>query len=229
MAKDTFSDDYQTVADRIRIFREKYPSGSLRPADVSNPLTVVSVAGKEYVAVVAAAYRTPDDPAPGVGMAWEEVPGTSEYTRGSELMNAETSAWGRAIIAVLAADSRKIASAEEVARGRARNSGSEYKEPTQRATEPAGPVEGAVAQAPIPDTHDASADEGNRALVATALGALAEESTTTDDIRDIWKVLHQAGLLSRRVEPLEGTIPAEGDGMVPIGELVKAVGSARTA
>lgn len=42
-------------------------------------------------------------------------PGRTPYTLGSELMNAETSAWGRAIIAVGAADSKKgISSAEEV-------------------------------------------------------------------------------------------------------------------
>jgi hypothetical protein len=50
-----------------------------------------------------------------VGLAWEPVPGKTSYTRDSELQNAETSAWGRAIVAVLAADTKKgIASAEEV-------------------------------------------------------------------------------------------------------------------
>jgi hypothetical protein len=48
-------------------------------------------------------------------MAWEVFPGRTPYTRGSELQNAETSAWGRAIIAVGASDSKRgIASREEV-------------------------------------------------------------------------------------------------------------------
>jgi hypothetical protein len=42
-------------------------------------------------------------------------PGRTPYTKGSELQNAETSAWGRAIVAVGAADTKKgIASSEEV-------------------------------------------------------------------------------------------------------------------
>ena len=63
----------------------------------------------------ACAYRTPDDIRPGVGVAWELVPGATSFTRGSEAMNAETAAWGRAIVAVLAADTKRgVASAQEV-------------------------------------------------------------------------------------------------------------------
>ena len=70
---------------------------------------------QSFLVVVAAAYRDRDDPRPGVGMAWEVFPGRTPYTRGSELQNAETSAWGRAIIAVGASDSKRgIASREEV-------------------------------------------------------------------------------------------------------------------
>jgi len=48
-------------------------------------------------------------------MAYEQWPGRTPYTRDSELQNAETSAWGRAIVAVLAADTKRgIASQEEV-------------------------------------------------------------------------------------------------------------------
>lgn len=112
--------DYNDVASRIAEFREKHPEGSLRAADVSRPYELISVAGEFFIAVVAAAYRTPDDPAPGIGMAWEPVPGKTPYTRQSELQNAETSAWGRAIVAALAADTRKgISSAEEVRNRRA--------------------------------------------------------------------------------------------------------------
>jgi hypothetical protein len=49
------------------------------------------------------------------------MPGKTPYTKDSEIQNAETSAWGRAIVAVLAADTRKgVASRDEVA---ARRSG----------------------------------------------------------------------------------------------------------
>lgn len=105
---------YVDVAERIRIFREKYPNGSLQPLDHVKPFDVITVGDAMFVVYVAAAYRTPDDIRPGVGVAWEPFPGTTSFTRDSELMNAETSAWGRAIIAALAADTQKIASAEEV-------------------------------------------------------------------------------------------------------------------
>ena len=53
--------------------------------------------GKKWVMGSACAYRTPDDQRPGVGTAWELVPGTTNFTRGSEIQNLETSACGRAI------------------------------------------------------------------------------------------------------------------------------------
>jgi hypothetical protein len=104
-------DNYIDVASRIVEFREKYPTGSLRQVDVQ----FLDFAGKFWVVYTAAAYRTPDDPKPGTGTAWEPVPGPTKFTRDSELQNAETAAWGRAIVASLAADTtRGIASAEEV-------------------------------------------------------------------------------------------------------------------
>lgn len=111
-----FAADYVDVAERIRIFRDLYPEGSLRPANPAHPFWIEDVpnVGPRLV-YVAAAYRTPDDPAPGIGCAWEPLPGRTPYTRDSELMVAETSAWGRAIVAALAADTKRgVASADEV-------------------------------------------------------------------------------------------------------------------
>lgn len=109
------SDDYVTVAERIGIFREKYPQGSLRPANPAKPYDIVEIGDKVFVVVVAAAYRTPDDIAPGIGMAWEPFPAVSQQLRGSELMVCESSAWGRAIVASLAADTkRSVASSDEI-------------------------------------------------------------------------------------------------------------------
>ncbi len=107
--------DYIDVATRIVEFRSKYPDGSLQPADLSAPFTITEVDGKQAFIVVAAAYRSPEDTRPGIGMAYEPVPGATPFTCGSELQNAETAAWGRAIVAALAADTKKgIASSEEV-------------------------------------------------------------------------------------------------------------------
>lgn len=115
--------DYNDVPSRIAEFREKHPEGSLASE-------VVETGFAGFVAVKGYAYRTPDDPRPGIGMAWEPVPGKTPYTKDSELQNAETSAWGRAIIAVGAADAKKgIASAEEI---RNRQESSQAPEPPPR-------------------------------------------------------------------------------------------------
>lgn len=108
-------DDYNPVSARITEFAQKYPTGSLQPADKAVPYRIEVIAGKSYITVVAAAYRTPDDPLPGIGMALEPIPGATSYTKDSELQNAETAAWGRAVVAALAADTRKgVASRDEV-------------------------------------------------------------------------------------------------------------------
>lgn len=103
--------DYIDVATRIIEFREKFPQGSLTQLD----LQFVSFGGKDWVVYTAAAYRSPDDPQPGIGTAWEPVPGPTRFTKDSEVQNAETAAWGRAMVAALAVDTKKgIASSEEV-------------------------------------------------------------------------------------------------------------------
>ena len=101
-------EDYIEVSERIQRFYEKYPDGSLQGSwewlDEAHNVIVYR----------AEAYRTPDDPRPGVGYASEPYPGTSNFTRGSEIMNAETSGWGRAIASKGIAVHRGIASAQEV-------------------------------------------------------------------------------------------------------------------
>lgn len=111
----SFAPEYVDVATRLAEFREKHPEGSLQPADLAKPFTHLTIGADDFVVVVAAAYRSPTDERPGVGMAYEPYPGKTNFTRGSELQNAETSAWGRAIVAALAADTKRgVASADEV-------------------------------------------------------------------------------------------------------------------
>lgn len=114
-----FAPDYIDVATRIAAIRgdaeRTYPDGVFQPLNHDQPFHMVTVGDQHFIVYVAAFYRTPDDPRPGVGSAWEQVPGRTPYTRGSELQNAETSAWGRALVAALAADTKRgIHSAEEV-------------------------------------------------------------------------------------------------------------------
>lgn len=118
--------DYNDVASRIREFFEKYPEGTLKLVSyeiIQIPMyakdkgtdEVKQIGVKSFLTMTSAAYRTPNDPCPGEGVAWEPVPGTTPYTRDSEMQNCQTSSWGRAIVAVGAADTRKgVASREEV-------------------------------------------------------------------------------------------------------------------
>ncbi len=108
-------DDYIDVAERITELRDKHPEARLRPLNPERPYYVETIGDSSYIVYAAACYLTPDDPNPGVGVAWEPVPGLTPYTRNSELQNAETSAWGRAIVAALVADTKRgVASANEV-------------------------------------------------------------------------------------------------------------------
>lgn len=111
-------DDYIEVSERIRLFVEQYPTGSLQ-ADWG----MVDRDSEQWLAVKAYAYRYPDDARPGIGHAWEPIPGRTPFTKGSELMNGETSAWGRALAAIGIAVNKGVASANEIrsAQGRADN------------------------------------------------------------------------------------------------------------
>jgi hypothetical protein len=116
-----FAEDYIPVNERIQLFIAKHPEGSLRPLWPDEPYRVLGEGETKWLIYAAAAYRHPNDPAPGVGMAWEPVPGRTPFTKGSELMNAESSAWGRALAAIGIATNKSVASAEEVRLARERS------------------------------------------------------------------------------------------------------------
>lgn len=104
-------DSYVDVAERIGQFYTRYPDGRLcRDGD---PYVISMGEGRQYVVYKALAYRDPEDARPAPGTAWEPWPGPTNFTRDSELMNAETAAIGRAIVMV-GIPSRKIASKQEV-------------------------------------------------------------------------------------------------------------------
>jgi hypothetical protein len=111
--------NYIEVPERIRDFMEKHPEGSLQCKTVEyRDLPTPNGESKPHVIYHALAYRSPDDRRPGHGMASEPLPGLTPYTKGSELMNAETSAWGRALAAIGFVSKRDgsagVATAQEV-------------------------------------------------------------------------------------------------------------------
>lgn len=104
--------DYIDVATRIVEFRKAYPQGNLSQVKLE---FLKDFGGKDWVVYTAAAYRSPEDTNPGIGTAWEPVPGPTRFTKDSEVQNAETAAWGRAMVAALAVDTKKgVASSEEI-------------------------------------------------------------------------------------------------------------------
>jgi hypothetical protein len=104
-------DDYIGVDERLEEFFKKHPEGVVQ----QHSLEFREFGGKSWIVYTAAAYRTADDPRPGMGTAWEQVPGKTPFTRDSEMQNAETSAWGRALVATGAVSAKKgIASREEI-------------------------------------------------------------------------------------------------------------------
>lgn len=102
--------DYVDVPERMRLFYGKHPEGTFQGKGEFVRDEQGRIIGYVYRA---RAYRTPDDPCPGIGTAFEPIPGKTPYTRDSEVQNAETSAWGRAIVAC-GFETKKIASADEV-------------------------------------------------------------------------------------------------------------------
>ena len=110
-------DGYIDVPTRIKLFMARHPEGSLQ----MDPPQFVEVEGKKWVIGRAYAYRTPEDQRPGVGTAWEIVPGTTPFTRGSEIQNLETSAWGRAIGALGIGIDASIATLDEIQHAKERS------------------------------------------------------------------------------------------------------------
>ena len=108
--------NYVQVVDRIKLFYARYPEGSLQ---MGTP-TFIDIGDQKWVMGRAYAYRTPDDQRPGVGTAWEIVPGTTNFTRGSEIQNLETSCWGRAIGSLGLGIEASIATLDEVEQAKER-------------------------------------------------------------------------------------------------------------
>jgi hypothetical protein len=99
--------DYVDVAERLRSFYGQYPEARVETSIIN--LT------ENRVVVRAEVYRTADETRPaGTGHSAMNIPGSTPYTRGSELENCETSAVGRAIVAA-GLPSKRIASEDEVA------------------------------------------------------------------------------------------------------------------
>ena len=107
--------NYTTVQERVTEFYTRYPDGSIQFEFMG-----VMDGDPSKMWGVASAYRTADDTRPGVGTASEFIDGKSPYTKGSELQNLETSAWGRALASLGIGTSKGLSSKEEIIGSRER-------------------------------------------------------------------------------------------------------------
>jgi len=101
--------NYVDVATRIKLLIDKYPDASI----ICTVPKVVEVAGHIFIEVTA--HVKCDETRQAVASAWEPFPGKTPYTRDSEMMNAETSAIGRAIGALGIGLTGSMATSNEVA------------------------------------------------------------------------------------------------------------------
>lgn len=104
--------NYTTVNDRLLELFAKYPDARIQ----NSVPTVVHFDGREWWLVTTTIWRDPSDTLPVVASA-AEPKGTTPYTKDSEMMNAETSAIGRAILLIGGIGIRaggSLASANEV-------------------------------------------------------------------------------------------------------------------
>lgn len=164
-------EDYIEVSERIQTFYDKYPEGSLQ-----SEYELVTVLDHQWIIVKAYAYRSPVDARPGVGHAWEHVPGKTPFTLGSELMVGETSAWGRAIVSLGIAAHKGIASADEV-----RNAKSRQVEPVFERTQ-GTPVEADPWQTPAVNPMSTGAAKREQSLNAASSAQIGKIRGTMKDM-----------------------------------------------
>jgi hypothetical protein len=106
---------YITVADRLAAFVEKYPNGRIQ-THLESITPTMAVVSAEVWRERSEKFLPPD----GTGLSSMPIPGPTNFTKGSEVENAETSAIGRALAAIgfLAKDDKgkaRISSSDEVA------------------------------------------------------------------------------------------------------------------
>ena len=103
-------DGYITVNERLAMALKQYPELRI----VEEQPEVRTIDNISYIEVCVTVYRDTDDPLPAIARAWEPWPGKTPFVRDSEMMNASTSALGRALGFMGFGLGKSIASADEV-------------------------------------------------------------------------------------------------------------------
>jgi hypothetical protein len=107
--------DYVDVKTRIELFYKKFPEGSIQFEFMG-----IMPGNPDFIWGIARAYRHPDDPRPFTGTCSELAKGSTNFTRGSELANLETSCIGRSVGSAGIGLGKSMASKQEVTSAQAR-------------------------------------------------------------------------------------------------------------
>ena len=102
--------DYVDVPTRLAMALTKFPELRIQE---SRP-HIIEVEQQKYVEISCTVWRDANDTNPMVAYCWEQIPGKTPYTRGSEMMNASTSCLGRALGFLGMGIGKSIASRDEV-------------------------------------------------------------------------------------------------------------------
>jgi len=163
--------NYVDVPSRFAIALDKWPD--LRV--VESPPEVVTVGDQTFISVTMTIYRSLEDWKGTSGCAWEIIPGKSSFTRGSEMMNASTSALGRAIGLMMPFG--KMASMEEV---RNRQPETRTQKPADR-TESSGDSPSDAQLRMIRALGHSDPMPTTKAAASTLITALKNKVTATDE------------------------------------------------
>ena len=183
--------DYVDVAERIRAWYEAYPNGRIETAVLEHD--------DKRVVIEAKAYRgdVPDEKPAGVGHSAMQIPGSTPYTRGSEIENCETSAVGRALV-MAGLPSKRIASDDEIRSkaGVAKTGPVQEREKQKIDDEEVLRAAAAVFDGPSPAAIE-WADAINGATTAAELGKIGQQIATAK-ISDDDKTYLQSVYKSRK-------------------------------
>lgn len=192
--------DYNEVADRVAGFNEEYPNGRIETS-----YELLNVGSHPFITVRAEVWKNaqPEDGRyvrpDSTGLSWLEVPGKTNFTRGSEIENAETSAVGRALAFIgFYAKGQSLASKQEIS---SKKGSSSTPAPTQsdEAGDPPAPV--VVGQDPdlITDKQRAAffakmkeagvTGDQRKALVFLGVQKKSIKQLTKDDFRTLMDIL----------------------------------------
>lgn len=115
---------YVEVKDRIVSFLKDHPGGVFQSEVIFHKdwhgeywawrEKKVKVGRCGLICVKGRVFRSPDDKLPAEGHSWMQTPGVTPYTEGSEVENAETSAWGRALATMGYGITKSLASIDEI-------------------------------------------------------------------------------------------------------------------